>query len=332
MSTTTRTIFWPVDLPRDVSNGFCYGWSAATKLCVAGVLDVDTEDDARNVVSSLDGVLVESCGSQVVVLGKSAELLGNTIFYYRHRSDSLRFYHLHLDDHDEHTPSPYFTLSQHDFTHRPLRRHDGLDDTSINHFNSAMLIESLVSPRSSKKLVPRTASILFAVASILARPMLLLMLCIAPIRAVYLPSFLRASAVVQQLDVRAEQAQFFVSQIGSLQRRDTVDIASYASRYTKSVVRPNSPPVTYICNPQLLQHRMARPQRRHYWYCIRNLFIREPPCPRTYYKHLRRAFPRRRNQMGSDLAGLLARRSETEHRAKQILLSHIYRACGYFRT
>ena len=150
MSTTTRTIFWPVDLPRDVSDGFCYGWSAATKVCVAGVLDVDTEDDARDVVNSLDGVLVESCGSQVVVLGKSAELLGNTIFYYRHRSDSLRFYHLHLDDHDEHTPSPYFTLSQHDFTHRPLRRHDGLDDTSINHFNSAMLIESLVSPRSSK--------------------------------------------------------------------------------------------------------------------------------------------------------------------------------------
>lgn len=62
--------------------------------------------------------------------------------------------------------------------------------------------------------------------------MLLLMRCIAPIRAVYLPSFLRASALVQQLDVRAEQAQFFVSQIGSLQRRDTIDIASYASRYT----------------------------------------------------------------------------------------------------
>ena len=248
MSTTTRTIFWPVDLPRDVSDGFCYGWSAATKVCVAGVLDVDTEDDARDVVSSLDEVLVESCGSQVVVLGKSAELLGNTIFYHRHRSDSLRFYHLHPDDHDEHNPSPYFTLSQHDFTHRPLRRHDGLDDTSVNQFNSAMLVESLISPRPSKKLVPRTASILFAVASILARPMLLLMRCIAPIRAVYLPSFLRASAVVQQLDVRAEQAQFFLSQIGSLQRRDTVDIASYASRYTKSVTRPTSPPVTYVCD------------------------------------------------------------------------------------
>ncbi|KIK00613.1 hypothetical protein K443DRAFT_100040 [Laccaria amethystina LaAM-08-1] len=232
MSTTTRTIFWPVDLPRDVSDGFCYGWSAATKVCVAGVLDVDTEDDARDVMSSLDGVLVESCGSQVVVLGKSAELQGNTIFYHRHRSHSLRFYYLHPDDHDEHNPSPYFALSQHDFTHRPLRRHDGLDDTSVNQFNSAMLIESLVSPRPSRKLVPRTASILFAVASILARPMLLLMRCIAPIRAVYLPSFLRASAVVQQLDVRAEQAQFFVSQIGSLQRRDTVDIPSYASRYT----------------------------------------------------------------------------------------------------
>jgi len=40
---------------------------------------------------------------------------------------------------------------------------------------------------------------------------------------------------VQQLDVRVEQAVFFLTQVSALQRQNTHDVGSYSVRYTKHV-------------------------------------------------------------------------------------------------
>ena len=42
-------------------------------------------------------------------------------------------------------------------------------------------------------------------------------------------------STVQQLDVRLEQGVFFITQVTTLQRQNTHNIASYSARYTKYV-------------------------------------------------------------------------------------------------
>ncbi|KDR71756.1 hypothetical protein GALMADRAFT_270886 [Galerina marginata CBS 339.88] len=51
------------------------------------------------------------------------------------------------------------------------------------------------------------------------------------------PRYMRlkvVSAIVQQFDVRIEQAVFFITQVTTLRRQNTHDIASYSHRYTNS--------------------------------------------------------------------------------------------------
>ena len=56
---------------------------------------------------------------------------------------------------------------------------------------------------------------------------------------------------MQQLDVRAEQAVFFVTQIATLKRQNTHDVATYSSRYTKFVFYA---PLIYTSHRQYQQN------------------------------------------------------------------------------
>jgi putative IMPACT (imprinted ancient) family translation regulator len=62
---------------------------------------------------------------------------------------------------------------------------------------------------------------------------------------------------VQQLDVRLEQAVFFLTQVSSLQRQNTHDVASYSVRYTKLVSRFSDNDFAQSPLVQFLQHILA---------------------------------------------------------------------------
>ncbi|KAF8966787.1 N-acetylglucosaminyl transferase component-domain-containing protein [Flammula alnicola] len=184
------------------------------------------------------------------------------VLYSPHTPDSLRFYVVNTPN-DRPSPliatslrDPYNALARCDFTRPQCRDIDkAMNDVAINQLNAASLIQILLySPVSPPKLLPKTATFLLSLASYLGSfsagflwlskfvssfanlPVLpdvhYLMNTSASTKA---PSYARLkdiSAIVQQIDVRVEQAVFFITHVTTLKRQNTCDIASYSVRYT----------------------------------------------------------------------------------------------------
>ncbi|KAF9466714.1 N-acetylglucosaminyl transferase component-domain-containing protein [Collybia nuda] len=262
------TIFWPDDVRQA---GFCYGW-VNPAICVSGTLQVGTLEDAQEKLRQLSHVpqweqLVKLCGSEPIILGtcefsqtngsrlpvlqlSMSEPVDNIfVYYYRHSPSTLRFYALEtlgLDTAnraDVASGSEYLKLSQHDFT-EPRKRQvkSGLDDTVINQFNSALVPDGLLQ---NTRLHTRQNPLGFAWLTFLrlvnrrfSSPVssisrLLACLCSVPIFPFRTsPRLKDISATIQQIDVRAEQGEFFVTEAVTVHRRSSTHISVHSARYT----------------------------------------------------------------------------------------------------
>ncbi|KAJ7112892.1 N-acetylglucosaminyl transferase component-domain-containing protein [Mycena epipterygia] len=242
------TVFWPEDVRW---GGFCYGWTEPA-LCVAGVIQETSSQEAETTLASLHGSRVlESCGGDLVVLGEckfgagnrhpSLELSGSEdytiIYYHRHAATSLRFYSLEtLEPGAEVSPTQkarnaaFATSLEHDFT-RPARNSSGINDVVINQFNAAKAIDTLVQRKTSRQLLPAELSkYLFDIMDAsLYIPQQISSLVRLPSSFAYLKDF---SSTIQQLDLRAEQAQFLTHEITPLRQHDLTTVSVYSARYT----------------------------------------------------------------------------------------------------
>lgn len=249
-------------------SGFCYGWRAPC-ICIAGVLNAYSRQDAEQLLQALSRTsqwksLTRSCGSAPVIIGTcefgqrkggriplvpipTLELWTpidyTLIYYYRHQSSTLRFYSLHglkLDatnrpNIDE--GSAYAAAAKHDFTlPRKWETTASLNDVVITQFNSAKTLENIIDhiePR--KPLLFATsvkslgASLLPAIATL---SHFLTTVCNIPFVLSSSPRLRDLSATIQQIDVRAEQGDFFVNEIGTLRPRSSAAIPLYSARYT----------------------------------------------------------------------------------------------------
>ncbi|PPQ93041.1 hypothetical protein CVT25_011911 [Psilocybe cyanescens] len=178
------------------------------------------------------------------------------VLYHRHTPQSLRFYVMDLPQLSPPPMStkanPYITMAQYDFTRPQPRNIDqALNETLLNQLNASSLVQGILqSPPASPKLLPTTATFLLALASYLASLSNIslwvsaLAANVANLPVLPVPAYIRSgngesyirlkdvSATVQQFDVRVEQAVFFITQVTTLQRQNTQDIANYSHRYT----------------------------------------------------------------------------------------------------
>ncbi|KAJ3569710.1 hypothetical protein NP233_g4881 [Leucocoprinus birnbaumii] len=260
-SLTTSTLFWPLGLRR---SGFCYGWKVPI-YCAAGVLTAENEDEAASTLevactARAWRALQDSCGGQPEILGYcECDTRSNSIrftswrsqptlvFYHRHPLSSLRFYAF---DVSIFAPSPsvfsptkssqsFGHLLSQDFT-RPARPNSGavFSQVSLNQFNASTLLEAAINDPSARML-PATAVVLFSISTIstfLARPIYTLSKLFRAIAETPVApnSALRdLCALVQQIEVRTEQAEYFVTEIPHLRNRGESDITNYAVRYTQ---------------------------------------------------------------------------------------------------
>ncbi|RDB21717.1 N-acetylglucosaminyl-phosphatidylinositol biosynthetic protein gpi1 [Hypsizygus marmoreus] len=260
------TIFWPSDVKH---SGFCYGWTTPA-ICVAGVLQAESEQDAEQTLKTFCDslqwrLLATSCGSEPIILGtcrfnqkngghsptvpklKLLDLVDYILIYYtRHHSNTLRFYSLDVlrldatNRPDVAHGSAYLPSAQHDFTApMAMHFHSGINHTAINQFNSAKTLEQAIQVyhQTSTIEAPFTARLISHGASIL-RPLtsisdILTSICNVPILFSFSSPVLKdVSATVQQIDVRAEQIEFFATEVGSLRRRSSTPVELYSARYT----------------------------------------------------------------------------------------------------
>ncbi|KAF5359237.1 hypothetical protein D9756_003157 [Leucocoprinus leucothites] len=260
-SSLTTTVFWPLGLQQ---SGFCYGWKAPL-YCVAGILDSETEEEAAATLNTACNApawraLQDSCGGKPEILGHceydsqsntveitSWNVQPTLIFYHRHPLSSLRFYAF---DASIFAPSPsifpsgkpsqvYARLLSQDFTRPPKPSpKTAFSQVSLNQFNASTLLEAAITD-SSARMLPATAAVLFSISTIttlLARPIYALSRLVGTIaKAPVTPNFALRDlcAIVQQIEVRAEQAEYFVTEIPHLRSRGESDITNYAVRYTQ---------------------------------------------------------------------------------------------------
>ncbi|KAJ6468427.1 N-acetylglucosaminyl transferase component-domain-containing protein [Mycena sanguinolenta] len=248
------TVFWPDD---ERGSGFCYGWTHPV-LCVAGVMQQPSAQEAENALTSLDKVpdwtrLSLSWGGKPVIIGKcsfnqadrhenpSLELNGLTsdytiIYYHRHAAPSLRFYSLENVQPDAEVSASQkarnaaFTASlQHDFS-RTTRHSGGINGVVINQFNAAKTVSILLKPKQPRRLPAELSNWLFDIMDVsLYIPQKALSLVRPPSS---LSSLKYLSSTIQQLDVRAKQAEFLTHEVAPLRQRDLTAIPVYSSRYT----------------------------------------------------------------------------------------------------
>ncbi|KAF8063501.1 N-acetylglucosaminyl transferase component-domain-containing protein [Lyophyllum atratum] len=243
------TIFWPSDVKH---SGFCYGWTTPA-ICVAGVLKAESDHDAEVALRSLCHsvqwrFLATSCRSEPVIIGTCEFIRKNytLIYYYRHHSHTLRFYNLDVLQLDA-TPeadvaegSAYLPSSQHDFT-APKTSHftSSINGVIVDQFNSAKTVEqALQMTHHRRTLQEPVLGRLISLGTALLQPLelvsaVLALICNIPIFPSSSSPLLKdISATVQQIDVRAEQMDFFAAEIGALRRRTSTPIHIYSARYT----------------------------------------------------------------------------------------------------
>ncbi len=169
------------------------------------------------------------------------------MFYHRHPLSSLRFYAPDASvftlpsttTTGDHPSRIYPKLQAQDFT-RPSR--PGLDSAfnqvTINQFNASKLLETAIADTSARML-PAAAVVLFSISALttlFARPIYALLCLVRTVGRIPITpssSLCDLCAVVQQIEVRAEQAQYFVAEIPHLRNRGESDITNYAARYTQ---------------------------------------------------------------------------------------------------
>lgn len=133
----------------------------------------------------------------------------------------------------------YAQLLSQDFT-RPPRSNSSvaIGQVSLNQFNASTLLKTAITDPSARML-PATAAVLFSmstVATLLSQPMNAfsrLIKSISKIPVTPTSSFRDLCAVIQQIEVRAEQTVYFVAEIPHLRNRGSSNITNYAARYTQ---------------------------------------------------------------------------------------------------
>lgn len=266
-SAKTTTVFWPVDVEK---GGICYGWNHPV-VCVAGVLQVDSEQAANSVLARARETdawrtITTECGTEPVVLGKcqpnskgkcrAASYIPPelqlrdvrdpvVIFYHRHPSKSLRFYslnglNLEGTSSSQRQSQAYSHLLPFDFTVKPRRGTNGICEAVINQFNAAKALESLIHQNhqvSSPTLFNRIYIVAANVSGPFSPPLLqaskwLAYFCNIHIASLSSSRLKDASAIVQQIDIRAEQAEYLLNDIGSLNKRQSMSMHRYSALYT----------------------------------------------------------------------------------------------------
>lgn len=112
------------------------------------------------------------------------------------------------------------------------------NQTTLNQFNASKLLEAVIND-SSARMLPATAAVLFsisAVTTLLAQPIYAVSRLIRATGKVPVTpsaSLRDLCAVAQQIEVRMEQAEYFVTEIPHLRNRGESDITNYAARYTQ---------------------------------------------------------------------------------------------------
>ncbi|TFK35817.1 N-acetylglucosaminyl transferase component-domain-containing protein [Crucibulum laeve] len=208
------------------------------------------------------------------------------IFYHRHSPDTLRFYSLDIlrlegissPSASTSTPtptstsslkgkskaqatdgnSPYAQLSAHDFTLSRAPRKGALDGVTIQQFNTAYHLQTLLAlslpstspnheqehkehkPTPTPKLLPKTASVLLsigALSGVLEQPVRACVRVLNAVTSLAIPvvggNLKDLSAIAQQLDVRAEQAEFLLAEVEALRvRQGGARVGEYVVRYT----------------------------------------------------------------------------------------------------
>ncbi|PBK61009.1 Gpi1-domain-containing protein [Armillaria solidipes] len=255
------TIFWPTDL---VEPGFCFGWRRPA-LCVAGRLTVDTISEAKAAVEIVSALpeyrsLRNACGEDPVIFGKfTCERKQKitvpifhfpvpkdyiVVYYYRHLPTTLRFYSLEalrLDYHaqEPHSASVSTEPSALDYAaFRVSASSPGINDIVVDQFNAANTVEGLLQNYlnpSEPLLKTDTLWTIFDVSWKKISPLLALFsnfltaFCNAPILLSFVIKDI--SAIVQQIDVRAEQADFFAAEVSHLRNRGMTPTSLYSARY-----------------------------------------------------------------------------------------------------
>ncbi|KZT19039.1 Gpi1-domain-containing protein [Neolentinus lepideus HHB14362 ss-1] len=161
-------ILWPIDLK---SEGFIYGWTSPV-LCIAGVLDVGTRDEAENclqcfiksdygnkiqVTCSRDPIVLGRCTScqkrsgietplpsfAIEVAGVSTQSESHLIYYRRPKAGSLHYYTLGSGGGGS-MLDPLKPVKSALYTRRSLqgvKAENGLNEVTINQMNYAHSIE-----------------------------------------------------------------------------------------------------------------------------------------------------------------------------------------------
>ncbi|KAJ7575968.1 N-acetylglucosaminyl transferase component-domain-containing protein [Mycena floridula] len=243
MASTTTTVFWPLDVQK---SGICYGWLQNTSICVSGVSD--TEEDAKLTLESSSASL-ESCGGSPIIIGRCKfdglhcflDVSGrqsdyNIIYYYRHPAKSLRFYSLDVLVLDP-MQAPEATTQKPDFLgYSQQRLASGINETVVNQFNLSMALDPLPQRAYASRMHRYMKSIFAFCYRILSGPVsgisrFLTTICGAPLTSSSL-ALRDLSNTLQQIDVRAEQADFLVTDLNTLSQRQSTPIAMFAARYT----------------------------------------------------------------------------------------------------
>lgn len=167
------------------------------------------------------------------------------IFYHQHPLSSLRFYAFDCSTFvpslfsGDKSSQAYAQLSSQDFTRLPRSNSSvAIGQVSLNQFNASTLLKTAITDPSARML-PATAAVLFSmstVATLLSQPMNAfshLIKSISKIPAIPTSSFRDLCAVIQQIEVRAEQVVYLVAEIPHLRNRGESDITNYAARYTQ---------------------------------------------------------------------------------------------------
>ncbi|KAF8183644.1 N-acetylglucosaminyl transferase component-domain-containing protein [Pholiota molesta] len=254
--TSSTTVFWPKGCTK---GGICYGWLKPA-ICVAGVIDdaanIQNSDELSVALSQSEQwkAIQNSCGGNPMFLGictfeqdghspipMSLTLFGHEeqnisyILYDPHAPNSLRFYVMETPRDSARVVDPigprdpYNRLARYDFTRRQCNGIErAIDDVVINQINASALLQCVLnSPSRSSKLLPTTAVLLLSLAAHLGSCSALLLSFSRPRFSLYL-----TVTSVQQIDVRIEQAIFFITHVPTLNRRNSYDTPTYSVRYT----------------------------------------------------------------------------------------------------
>ncbi|THU85426.1 Gpi1-domain-containing protein [Dendrothele bispora CBS 962.96] len=175
----------------------------------------------------------------------------NIVFYHKHAPNTLRYHSLVVHTVDEPKAKanrPGYALGG--FAHEVRLENNGINDRVVDQFNAAGSIDALLQPHRppARSFLASTIHDLFqnflglvyaivsSILGIIART--LNAVCNTPIfrswnaKTSYHILLKDVSATIQQIDIRAEQAGFLVSEASSLKKRGTIPTSVYSMHYT----------------------------------------------------------------------------------------------------